>query len=177
MFGIGMSEMIIICAVALLVFGPEELPQIVKKIARGLGEVRKASDDLRRSIDLDDDEEDRRSRAFARARLAEEASSSAASAASANGAASGNATEPATTNGVAEAAEVPPVIPGSALTPAHGDDDAPRVVAVAAVARGSHGEVDDQDGGAAPDVVPAGDHGEVVVDAAVTGTPAKATGR
>ena len=57
MFGIGMSEMLIICAVALLVFGPTELPQIAKKIARGLKEVRKASDDLRKSIDLDDDDE------------------------------------------------------------------------------------------------------------------------
>ena len=60
MFGIGMSEMLIICAVALLVFGPNELPQIAKKIARGVREVRKASDDLRKSIDLDDDEPVRR---------------------------------------------------------------------------------------------------------------------
>ena len=60
MFGIGMSEMLIICAVALLVFGPTELPQIAKKIARGLKEVRKASDDLRKSIDFDDDEPPRR---------------------------------------------------------------------------------------------------------------------
>ncbi len=57
MFGIGMSEMLIICAVALLVFGPNELPQIAKKIARGLKEVRKASDDLRKSIDFDGDDD------------------------------------------------------------------------------------------------------------------------
>ncbi len=60
MFGIGMSEMLIICGVALLVFGPKELPEIAKKIARGVREVRKASDDLRKSIDLDDDEPPRR---------------------------------------------------------------------------------------------------------------------
>jgi TatA/E family protein of Tat protein translocase len=59
-FGIGMSEMLIICGVALLVFGPKELPEIAKKIARGVREVRKASDDLRKSIDLDDDEPPRR---------------------------------------------------------------------------------------------------------------------
>lgn len=57
MFGIGMSEMLIICAVALLVFGPNELPQVAKKIARGLREVRKVSDDFKRSIDFDDDDE------------------------------------------------------------------------------------------------------------------------
>ncbi len=57
MFGIGMSEMLVICGVALLVFGPNELPQIAKKIARGMREVRRASDDLRRSIDIDDDDD------------------------------------------------------------------------------------------------------------------------
>lgn len=59
MFGIGMSEMLVILGVALLVFGPTELPQIAKKIAKGMREVRRASDDLRRSIDVDDDEDHR----------------------------------------------------------------------------------------------------------------------
>lgn len=57
MFGMGMSEILIICAVALLVFGPQQLPEMVKKIAKGLKEVRKASDDLKRSINLDDDDD------------------------------------------------------------------------------------------------------------------------
>lgn len=55
MFGIGMSEMVIILAVALLVFGPQKLPEIAKGIAKGLRELRKAGDDLRASVDLDDD--------------------------------------------------------------------------------------------------------------------------
>lgn len=55
MFGIGMSEMVIILAVALLVFGPQKLPEIAKGIAKGLRELRKAGDDLRSSIDLDED--------------------------------------------------------------------------------------------------------------------------
>ena len=59
MFGIGMSEMLVILGVALLVFGPTELPQIAKKIAKGMREVRRASDDLRRSIDIDDDDDHR----------------------------------------------------------------------------------------------------------------------
>lgn len=57
MFGIGMSEMLVIVGVALLVFGPTELPQIAKKIARGVRDVRRMSDDLRRSIDIDDDDD------------------------------------------------------------------------------------------------------------------------
>ena len=52
-----MTEMLIICAVALLVFGPNELPQVAKKIAKGLREVRKVSDDFKRSIDFDDDDD------------------------------------------------------------------------------------------------------------------------
>ena len=57
MFGIGMSEMLVIVGVALLVFGPTELPQIAKKIARGVRDIRRASDDFRRSIDLDGDDD------------------------------------------------------------------------------------------------------------------------
>lgn len=62
MFGIGMSEMLIILAVALLVFGPQKLPEIAKSIAKGLKELRRAGDDLRSSVnfDLDDDKPARR---------------------------------------------------------------------------------------------------------------------
>jgi sec-independent protein translocase protein TatB len=41
--------------IALLVFGPQKLPEIAKQIAKGLRDLRRASDDLRRSINLDDD--------------------------------------------------------------------------------------------------------------------------
>lgn len=57
MFGMGMSEILIICAVALLVFGPTQLPEMVKKVAKGLREVRRATDDFKRSINLDDDDD------------------------------------------------------------------------------------------------------------------------
>ena len=59
MFNIGMSEMLIILGVALLVFGPDKLPDVAKKIAKGLKEVRRASDDLRSTLsaNLDVDEE------------------------------------------------------------------------------------------------------------------------
>jgi TatA/E family protein of Tat protein translocase len=52
MFGsIGMPELILIFVVALLVFGPKKLPEIGKSLGRGLAEFKKASDDLKRTIE------------------------------------------------------------------------------------------------------------------------------
>lgn len=50
MFGIGMPELIIIFVIALLVFGPKELPKIGKTIGKAMGEFRRASDELRDGI-------------------------------------------------------------------------------------------------------------------------------
>jgi TatA/E family protein of Tat protein translocase len=56
MFGIGMPELVIIFVIALLVFGPKELPKIGKTIGKAMGEFRRASDELKdgiqREIDL-----------------------------------------------------------------------------------------------------------------------------
>ncbi len=53
MFGIGGWEMLLIGVVALLVFGPKRLPELARTLGKGLAEFRRASSDLRRSIDLD----------------------------------------------------------------------------------------------------------------------------
>jgi TatA/E family protein of Tat protein translocase len=53
MFGIGAWEMLLIGVVALLVFGPKRLPELARSLGKGLAEFRRASSDLRRSIDLD----------------------------------------------------------------------------------------------------------------------------
>ncbi len=55
MFGIGGWEMLLIGVVALLVFGPKRLPELARSMGRGLAEFRRASSDLRRSMDLDID--------------------------------------------------------------------------------------------------------------------------
>ncbi len=53
MFGIGAWEMLLIGVVALLVFGPKRLPELARSMGKGLAELRRASSDLRRTIDLD----------------------------------------------------------------------------------------------------------------------------
>jgi TatA/E family protein of Tat protein translocase len=53
MFSIGGWEMLLIAVVALLVFGPKRLPELARSLGRGLAELRRASNDLRRSVDFD----------------------------------------------------------------------------------------------------------------------------
>lgn len=51
MGNIGLPELVIIFIVALLVFGPKRLPELGRSLGRGLAEFRKASSDLKNSIE------------------------------------------------------------------------------------------------------------------------------
>lgn len=53
MFGLGVPELIFILVLALLIFGPKRLPEIGRTVGRGLSEFRKASNDLKRSINIE----------------------------------------------------------------------------------------------------------------------------
>ena len=50
MFGIGMSELIVIFAIGLIVLGPKRLPELARTLGRTLAEFRRASTDLRREF-------------------------------------------------------------------------------------------------------------------------------
>lgn len=50
MFGIGMPELLLILALALIVIGPKKLPDIARALGKGLAEFRRATDDLKSSI-------------------------------------------------------------------------------------------------------------------------------
>ncbi len=66
---IGPTEIILILAVALIIFGPAKLPELGRSIGNGLKEFRKATKDLKDSVsldskdgfNLDDNETDKRS--------------------------------------------------------------------------------------------------------------------
>ncbi len=47
MLGIGFPEMLLIMAIALLVFGPKKLPEIGKTLGRAIREFRRTSDELK----------------------------------------------------------------------------------------------------------------------------------
>jgi sec-independent protein translocase protein TatB len=50
MFGIGMTELLVILVVALIVFGPTRLPELARSLGRAMGEFRRASTDLRQTF-------------------------------------------------------------------------------------------------------------------------------
>jgi len=53
MFGMGMQELLLILAIALIVLGPKKLPEIARTLGRGLSEFRRATGELKESIDLE----------------------------------------------------------------------------------------------------------------------------
>jgi len=50
MFGIGMTELMVILIIGLVVIGPKKLPGLARSLGRSLAEFRRASEDMRREF-------------------------------------------------------------------------------------------------------------------------------
>jgi len=51
MFGLSFGEIVIIAIVALLLLGPDRLPEAAKTLGKGLREIRRATDDLKDQVE------------------------------------------------------------------------------------------------------------------------------
>ena len=59
MFGVGLPELIVIFVLALIIFGPEQLPQLARVLGRGMRELRRISQDIKDEIDTESEELDK----------------------------------------------------------------------------------------------------------------------
>lgn len=53
MFGLGMLEILMILAIALIVVGPKKLPELAKTLGKAMGEFKRSAQELKRTMDLE----------------------------------------------------------------------------------------------------------------------------
>lgn len=53
MFGIGLPELVVILAVALIVLGPQRLPEVARMLGRAYAQLRRASEEFQQTIRQD----------------------------------------------------------------------------------------------------------------------------
>ncbi len=60
MFGrLGTTELLIILGIILVIFGPSKLPEIGKSLGRGIREFKSATKDIKESINIEDDNDEK----------------------------------------------------------------------------------------------------------------------
>jgi TatA/E family protein of Tat protein translocase len=55
MFGIGMPELLLLLAIALIIIGPKKLPDLAKSLGRAMREFKKATNEFKETIQIDED--------------------------------------------------------------------------------------------------------------------------
>jgi sec-independent protein translocase protein TatA/sec-independent protein translocase protein TatB len=55
MFGLGMSEIILILVLALIVIGPKKLPEVAKAFGKGYAEFKKVLNDFKDAVNIEED--------------------------------------------------------------------------------------------------------------------------
>ena len=118
MFGpIGIWEMVIILVVALIVFGPRKLPELGRSLGKSLGEFKRASSELRSTLDQEIRIEDRQKPTPTAATTSATAATTSATAATTSATAATTSATAATTSATtAKPAAVPAAQPASATT-------------------------------------------------------------
>lgn len=53
MFGLGMPEILLILAIALIVIGPKKLPDLAKTLGRAMGEFKRSAQDFKKSLEVE----------------------------------------------------------------------------------------------------------------------------
>ena len=51
MFGLGVTEVLVILVVAFLLFGPQQLPEIGRQVGKAVKGFKEATDDIRKSVE------------------------------------------------------------------------------------------------------------------------------
>ena len=55
MFDLGLQELVVIFVVALLVFGPNKLPELAKAMGKGVAQLKRALSDIKSEVDVEVD--------------------------------------------------------------------------------------------------------------------------
>ncbi|EGB16520.1 twin-arginine translocation protein, TatB subunit [Pseudodesulfovibrio mercurii] len=53
MFGIGGPELLIICVVALIVIGPQKLPELLRSLGKGVAEFKRVGNEVKSTLDVE----------------------------------------------------------------------------------------------------------------------------